>query len=422
MSASPSSDSWLRRQSKRAARSLARRMRDFGQVEPAGFDLADVPSADIALYFPDGPPKLYQLTQWLPIFEGNNDVTTIVIVRQVDAFNALRGTTPLRGILVPRYEDLMALLDRANFGAVVYVNNGWTNFQALSFQRAVHIHVNHGESDKICMVSNQAKAYDKVFVAGQAAIERHEAALAWFDQSHLVRVGRPQLDLEVSPALSPTDRTTITYAPTWEGEDEANNYSSVDVYGVQIIQAMVEHPASRIVYKPHPRVADSDDPAIRSQHRAIVAAVNQAASDDPSAGHCVLEGADMLAVIRSTDVLIADVSSVSLDFLYLKPGAPLVITDRRTDRSGLLAESPVASVCHVVDAHSIDQLSDDLRAVVTSTGDASRRSMRDHYFDGLEPGESTQRFWAELDSAIREHDQALQSLSRIRTVSDGTAS
>ncbi|MEK9955159.1 MAG: CDP-glycerol glycerophosphotransferase family protein [Actinomycetota bacterium] len=409
MSASPSSDSWLRRQSKRAARSLARRMRDFGQVEPAGFDLADVPSADIALYFPDGPPKLYQLTQWLPVFEGNNDVTTIVIVRQVDAFNALRGTTPLRVILVPRYEDLMALLDRANFGAVVYVNNGWTNFQALSFQRAVHIHVNHGESDKI-------------FVAGQAAIERHEAALAWFDQSHLVRVGRPQLDLEVSPALSPTDRTTITYAPTWEGEDEANNYSSVDVYGVQIIQAMVEHPASRIVYKPHPRVADSDDPAIRSQHRAIVAAVNQAASDDPSAGHCVLEGADMLAVIRSTDVLIADVSSVSLDFLYLKPGAPLVITDRRTDRSGLLAESPVASVCHVVDAHSIDQLSDDLRAVVTSTGDASRRSMRDHYFDDLEPGESTQRFWAELDSAIREHDQALQSLSRIRTVSDGTAS
>ena len=117
-------------------------------------------------------------------------------------------------------------------------------------------------------------------------------------------------------------------------------------------------------------MADSDDPAIRSQHRAIVAAVNQAASDDPTAGHCVLEGADMLAVIPSTDVLIADVSSVSLDFLYLKPGAPLVITDRRTDRSGLLAESPVASVCHVVDADSIDQLSDDLRAVVTSSGDA----------------------------------------------------
>ena len=130
----------------------------------------------------------------------------------------------------------------------------------------------------------------------------------------------------------------------------------------------------------------------------------------------------MLAVIRSTDVLIADVSSVSLDFLYVKPGAPLVITDRRTDRSGLLAESPVASVCHVVDADSIDQLADDLRAVATSSGDASRRSMRAHYFDDLEPGESTERFWTQLHSAIREHDQALQSLSRIRTVSDGTAS
>ncbi len=102
-----------------------------------------------------------------------------------------KGRTSLRVVLVPRYENLMALLDRADFRAVVYVNNGWTNFQALSFQRAVHVHVNHGESDKICMVSNQAKAYDKVFVAGQAAVDRHRAAIAWFDSSHLVRVGRP---------------------------------------------------------------------------------------------------------------------------------------------------------------------------------------------------------------------------------------
>ena len=125
----------------------------------------------------------------------------------------------------------MALYDRADFHAVVYVNNGWTNFQSLSFQQAVHIHVNHGESDKICMVSNQAKAYDKVFVAGEAAVRRHAAALAWFDPAHLVRVGRPQLDLPVAPAVPPFGGPTITYAPTWEGEDDANNYTSVDRFG-----------------------------------------------------------------------------------------------------------------------------------------------------------------------------------------------
>ena len=396
-------------------------MREFGQVEPEGFDLSNVPSADIALYFPDGPPKLYQLTQWLPVFEGKQDLTTIVIVRQVDAYNALRGKTNLRVILVPRYENLMALLDRADFGAVVYVNNGWTNFQALSFQRAVHIHVNHGESDKICMVSNQAKAYDKVFVAGQAAIERHAAALAWFDDSHLVRVGRPQLDLEVAPALPTSSRTTITYAPTWEGEDEANNYSSVDGYGARIIEAALAQPNSRVVYKPHPRIADSDDATMRHQHQAIIKAINAAANEDPTAGHAILDNADMLGVIRSTDVLISDVSSVTLDFLYLKPGAPIVLTDRRSNRDSLLAESPVASACHIVDASSIDNLSNDLVDVIASGDDPKRRAMRDHYFGGLEPTESTARFWDELRRAIEEHDQALQSLSRIRTVSEGTS-
>ena len=98
-----------------------------------------MPNADIALYFPDGTPKLYQLTQWLPVFEQSTDLSTIVVVRQVDSYDALKGRTRLRVLLVPRYEDLMALYDRANFHAVVYVNNGWTNFQSLSFQQAVHV-------------------------------------------------------------------------------------------------------------------------------------------------------------------------------------------------------------------------------------------------------------------------------------------
>lgn len=417
MSKSPASESWLRRQGKRAARSLARRMRELGQVEPEGFDLDDIPRADVALYFPDGPPKLYQLTQWLPVFESNHDVTTLVIVRQVDAYDALVGRTSLRVILVPRYENLMALLDRADFHAVVYVNNGWTNFQALSFQRAVHIHVNHGESDKICMVSNQAKAYDKVFVAGEAAVRRHRAALAWFDESHLVRVGRPQLDLEVAPALPGSSRTTITYAPTWEGEDEANNYSSVDRYGPRIIQAALSQPDVRVVYKPHPRVADSDDSRIRKGHEAIVRAMNAAVAADPSAGHAILLDADMLAVIRSTDIMIADISSVTLDHLYLQPQAPIVLTDRRSNRTALLEESPVAEAAHIIDATSIDTLEVDLATIIAGDDrSADRARIRDLYFDGLEPGHSTERFWAELNRAIVEHDEALQSLSRVRTV------
>lgn len=394
-------------------------MRDLGQVEPEGFDLDDIPRADVALYFPDGPPKLYQLAQWLPVFEAHADLTTLVIVRQVEAYDALVGRTSLRVILVPRYENLMALLDRADFHAVVYVNNGWTNFQALSFQRAVHIHVNHGESDKICMVSNQAKAYDKVFVAGEAAVRRHRAALAWFDESHLVRVGRPQLDLRIPAALTPSDRTTITYAPTWEGEDEANNYTSVDRYGPRIIDAALAQPGVRVVYKPHPRVADSEDSGVQRGHAAIVRAIDAAIVRDPGAGHAVLLDEDVLGVLRSTDLLIADISSVTLDHLYLRPHAPIVLTDRRSDRDALMTDSPVAAGAHIVDESTIDSLADDLSRILHSDDQAVRRTeLRHLYFDGLEPGESTARFWRELQRAIDEHDAALASLSKVRTIAE----
>ena len=401
--------------SKRAARSLSRRLRDYGVVEPEGFDLSDVPSSDVALYFSDGPVKLYQLTQWLPVFEQCSDRKTIVVVRQVETYNVLVGMTSLQVLLVPTFEDLMALYDRADFHSVVYVNNGWTNFQSLSFQQAVHIHVNHGESDKICMVSNQAKAYDRVFVAGEAAVRRHAAALVWFDPQHLVRVGRPQLDLEVSNPLAPIDGPTITYAPTWEGEDDANNYTSVDLYGERIIAAALAQPGARVIYKPHPRVFETEDSAVRKAHAAIVSAIKSAAAADPSRGHAVLRKENILGVIRGTDVMISDVSSVTLDHLYLRPEAPIVLCDRRSNREQLLADAPVAAGAHVVDDSSIHDLTADLAAIIAHDPRAAqRRELRDYYFDSLEPGQSTTRFWECLGAAIYDHDRALGDLSRVR--------
>ena len=410
----------MRTFSKRVARSLARRMREFAEVAPEGFDLNDIPSSEVALYFADGVPKLYQLTQWLPVFEASSEITTIVVVRQIDTFNALRGATSLRVLLVPRYEDLMALYDRADFRAVIYVNNGWTNFQSLSFQQAVHIHVNHGESDKICMVSNQAKAYDKVFVAGEAAVRRHSAAIAWFDTSHLVRVGRPQLDLLVPSPLGECAGPTITYAPTWEGEDDANNYTSIDLYGPRIIEAALAQPGARVIYKPHPRVVSSTDPGVKAGHQQVMSALARAAQAEPARGHAALPDADILGVLQSTDLLIADVSSVTLDHLYLRPAAPIVLCDRRSSREQLVADAPIAAVVPVIDSSSIGSLTTTLTALLESDPDhEARTGLRNHYFDTLEPGRSTERFWSELRQAINQHDSALGELSRLRVVTTG---
>lgn len=397
---------------KRAARSLSRRLREFGEVEPEGFDLENIPNADIALYFADQPAKLYQLLQWLPVFENHTELRTIVVVRNLETYNELRTRTSLQVLLVPRYEILMALYDRADFHAVIYVNNGWTNFQSLSFQQAVHIHVNHGESDKICMVSNQAKAYDKVYVAGQAAIDRHAAAIAWFDPSHLVSVGRPQLDLDIASPIANSELVTITYAPTWEGEDEVNNYTSVDLYGPQIVAAALATPHARLVYKPHPRVLESADPIVRANHKKIVNLISNA-----GAPHVYLPNANILGILPETDLLISDVSSVTLDYLYLTPSSPILLTDRRSNPVQLLADSPMSAACAVIDQNSISRISELITtALETDTHRDDRARMRTYYFGDTAKGSSTQAFWSAITSEIAAHDSALGQIQRVRQV------
>ena len=53
------------------------------------------------------------------------------------------------------------------------------------------------------------------------------------------------------------------------------------------------------------------------------------------------------------DLLVSDISSVGLDFLYSRVEAPIVLTDRRTNRVDLLREAPIASASHVIDRNSV---------------------------------------------------------------------
>src|SRR4051794_30541230 len=154
------------------------------------------------------------------------------------------------------------------------------NFQSLLDSRKLHVHINHGESDKQSMASNNAKAYDRVFVAGEAAVQRHAAGLLEFDLSRLVRIGRPQLDLHPPVVLPASTRRTVMYAPTWEGDAEYYNYPPVDPIGAEIVSAVRAVPDVRLVYKPHPKVATSLTPAVRDAHREILGRVAEAATAD----------------------------------------------------------------------------------------------------------------------------------------------
>jgi hypothetical protein len=373
------------------------------------FTAESAAGAQVAYFFADTPSRIYQIAQWLPVIEKSPaNLSAVIITRSAASTEELRKLTNIPIIHARTFDLLMSLLELSKFKAIIYVNNSYQNFQTLSYQQAVHIHVNHGESDKISMVSNQAKAYDRVFVAGPAAKDRYLKAVAWIDQNKLITVGRPQLDLGQTPFAAEPKLKTITYAPTWEGENEANNYTSMDLYGKKIIDAALSQSDCRTIYKPHPRILTSKDPEVVAAHKYIVSRLNKAP-------HQVLLEGDVIEVLLGTDLLMSDISSVTLDYLYLKPEGAIFLSDRRTDFAALESESPVATAATIIDEKSVDELSAQLKKTLEKDDLAAKRAeVCRYYFGGIVAGESSKTYIAAILKSINEHEVAVSELTRTR--------
>jgi hypothetical protein len=395
----PASSRGLRSFAARSAIYLERRARTVRrrllrppavQLDPRALD------ADVLVYFPEAVGRVYQVTQWLPVMEKLAAERSVAcVVRAPDTYAALSATTSLPLAFLPTYENLMAFYGGGRHKVVVYVNHGQLNFQSLTLRTALHVHVNHGESDKRSNFSNQAKAYDRVFVAGEVAARRYLDNVLEFEHRRLVRVGRPPLDFAPAAVLPLSPLPTVLYAPTWEGESSDNDWSSLRSLGVPVVDQLLRSGAVRVLYKPHPRVATSDDAGVRAAHAAIVRLL---ATAPPGLGHRALDGGDALAALASADVLVTDISAVGPDHLFLHPDRPIVLTDVRGDAEALQAVTPLAGGADVVHAGNVA----DVGLLITSqlTTDprrADRLAVREAYFGGLGPnGESTARFIDEV--------------------------
>ncbi|GAB3658857.1 CDP-glycerol glycerophosphotransferase family protein [Nocardioides korecus] len=363
----------------------------------------------VIVYFADDPSRVYQLTQWLPVLETLDATRPVgVVVRDPASAYALRGRTTLPVVLAETFPELTTLYADLDPRVVLYVNNSMHNFPSLINSRVLHAHVNHGESDKQSMASNNAKAYDRVFVAGEAAVERHAAGLLEFDTSRLVRIGRPQLDLRPEPLLEPSSRRTVLYAPTWEGDAAYNDYTSVDSLGPSIARSVLAVLDARLVYKPHPKVVTSTTPAVRAGHLEVLDLVARAAHDDPEAGHVSITHGDILAVMPDCDAMVTDVSSVGLDWLYLRNDKPILLTDRHGDADALRRDVPVSRCSDVVDSGNVADLTGLLEArLAHDEHHLARMAMRRHYFGDLQVGDSTARFVDAVDELVVLRDRLL---------------
>ena len=361
----------------------------------------------VIAYFAGDPTRTYQLAQWLEVLEVLDRVHPVgLVLRDPDSAALIGSRTDLTVLTAPTFPELTELYAQLDAKVVLYCNNSMLNFQSLVDGRALHVHINHGESDKQSMASNNAKAYDRVFVAGEAAVQRHAAGLLEFDTGRLVRTGRPQLDLRPAPVLLPSTRRTVLYAPTWESDAEYNDYTSIDTVGTQIVRAILGVPDVRLVYKPHPKVATSLTPSVREAHHAILVLVAEAVRREPEAGHEAITAGDILAIMPDCDAMVTDVSSVGLDWLYLCTEKPIFVTDRHHDPERLRREVPVSRCADVIDDVDVA----DLTALIDARLEQdehhlARVAMRHHYFDDLHIGDSTTRFLDAVSQLVTLRDR-----------------
>ena len=87
---------------------------------------------------------------------------------------------------------------------------------------------------------------------------------------------------------------------------------------------------------------------MREAHHRILALVDEAIRREPDAGHQAITGGDILAIIPDCDAMVTDVSSVGLDWLYLRTERPIFITDRHHDAERLRREVPVSRCADVI--------------------------------------------------------------------------
>lgn len=345
-------------------------------------------SQQVLLYFPTTLDSLYQIRPWLPALRQLDEQHPVVCVfKDSRVARVVRDESGLDCVTLARYGQLDEILALSNVKLALYINHDPINFECLRFTSLVHVYLGHGDSDKGVSASNQVKAYDLCFLAGQAALDRTAAATMLYDAAaRSVLIGQPQLDsdFEVVGSPSPDGRRTVLYAPTWEASQPSVSYGSVERLGVDVVTALRD--TYRVVYRPHPL-----NGVIRSEYAAADAAVRQLA--DRVDVDVALEQS-----FADADLLITDVSAVTLN--WLPSGKPLLVTVPEISEtpSRLLDVLPRLDAADDVAALVEEQLTDD-------PSSTARGELVDYYLGDATPGVATARFIAACEDAMALRDR-----------------
>ncbi len=203
------------------------------------------------------------LNFWMPYFDCVYDYT-IILVRNLELYHWVMDNYPKFSIVYAKNgTDVDSFFSNLHYCRNVYYSSNTGNtLHTLKFNELKHIFLGHGDSDKSASAHKYFRAYDEIWVAGQAHIDRFKNAGFPIEQMQFVKVGRPSLRkiLEIGEQhWSKRMLINFLYLPTWEGVYEEGNYSSVEISDQILYLLSSLFPNSNINVKFHPVTGSRDD-------------------------------------------------------------------------------------------------------------------------------------------------------------------
>lgn len=348
----------------RASAAIAQRIR------PSANASSYSSSVRFAVLFDGSMASLYQLKLWLPIFEKVGEPFD-VIIRNRDLVEPIRKVTKAPVHLLRHFEEVP---NNRELKLLFYVNNAPYNSDAAKYPGIVHVQLMHGDSEKTASFNPASGMFTKIFVSGQAAVDRYERNGVLIRKEKFVLVGRPQLvDIKVANKAA-GKRKTVLIAPTWGGSADGEVYTSLGLAPAYIRELL--RLGHRVVFRPHPfSHRDAGDRAIIEQVWELL----KADGKDHLFGSAAENERTVSQVVNLSDVLISDISGIVSDWLYsLKP---YLLVSMDESPAKFTKRYPIAEGGHVLtqkDALTDGLLNDDAKLA------AKRKKIRAYYIAGAD--------------------------------------
>lgn len=277
---------------------------------------------EFLLYFSAPPGSEYQVKMWLPHLEQIGR-PFLVLVREPEFLASVAAATRAPVVLCPTIKGMDEVLV-PSLKVAFYVNHGAKNSHCIRFTRLTHVQLHHGDSDKAPSANPASGVFDRIFVAGQAAIDRYARAGVHLPAEKFVVVGRPQVaGIDVRRGPVTTAAPTVLYTPTWTGHHADADYCSLPI-AETLLRGLLERGVT-VILRAHPYT--SQNPASARQLAQLHGLLS---ADRTRTGRKHVFGAasrklSLVECVNRSDALVSDVSGVVSDYLY--SGKPYAVTD-----------------------------------------------------------------------------------------------